>query len=148
MIRLSSGLRRSVVSNYGLGSMLQGGRIDIYAGPQPLSADTGAASAPIAVITQDGLLDSPDGGLLLAQGATAGTLTHHGLWLMTGIASGVAAWWRFVGDVDDDGGATSSSYVRLDGAAGEGFEAPGFPTVVPEAVIEIQRFLLTLPANN
>lgn len=148
MIRLSSGLRRSVVTNYGLGSMLNGGRIDIYAGPQPISADIGVVAAPIAVITQDGLLDSPDGGLLLAQGAVAGTLTHHGLWLMTGIAVGTAAWWRFVGDPEDMGSLDSSSDVRLDGAIGEGFEASGLPTIIPEAVIEIQRFLLTLPANN
>lgn len=148
MIRLSSGLRRAIISTTGLGSMLNGGRIDIYSGPQPESADLGAPSPPIAVVTQDGSMASETMGLLLAQGDVAGTLVHNGLWIMTGLAAGTASWWRFSGAPYDDGTATSTFYPRLDGAIGEGFEADGLPAITPEAAVEVLRFLITLPANN
>ena len=148
MIRLSSGLRRAVVTNTGLGSMLNGGRIYIYAGAQPESADLAAPLPPLAIVTQDGDPRMEEGGLLLAQGDVAGTLTHAGVWIVSGLSAGTAAWWRFVGDPLDAGTYESPNAVRLDGAMGEGFSAQGFPLIALEAFIEVDRFLLSLSANN
>lgn len=148
MIRLSSGLRRAVVTDTGLGSMLNGGRIDLYASAQPDSADQGATGTPIAVITQDGDRTPEASGLLLAQGEEAGTLTNAGVWIITGLAAGTASWWRFVGDPQDTGENDSIFAVRLDGAVGEGFSAQRLPAIALEAFIEVDQFLLTLPANN
>ncbi len=147
MIRLSSGLRRAVVSTTGLGSMLNGGYIAIYGGAQPESADAGATTDPLALITQDGAMSPAARGLLLAQGEAAGTLTHSGLWILTGLTAGIAAWWRFMGDPYDTGTETVPILPRLDGPVGEGLEATGLPVIVPESIVEVQRFLLTLPAN-
>lgn len=148
MMRLSSGLRRAVVSNTGLGSMLNGGRIHLYAGAQPVSADIGATGVLVAIITQDGALSAQDSGLLLAQGDAAGTLVNSGSWVISGIVAGTAHWWRFVGDPQDTGTDDSIFAVRLDGAIGEGFSAEGLPAIPLEAFIDVDKFLLTLPANN
>ena len=147
MIRLSSGLRRALVTTTGLGSMLNGGHIALYGGAQPESADDGATTEPLALITQDGAMALEARGLLLAQGEAAGTLTHSGVWILTGLAAGTATWWRFMGDPYDTGAETGPLLPRLDGAVGEGLEATGLPEIVPESAVEVLRFLLTLPAN-
>ena len=153
MIRLSTGLRRSLATTTGLGSMLNGGYIFLFGGVQPMSADTGSTSDPLAIITQDGgpMFDgavTDANGLLVTEGPTAGTLANSGIWIATGLKAGTATWWRFVSISSDFGTVTSTAYPRVDGGIGEGLEAIGFPAIAPESTYEITRFLLTLPASS
>ena len=119
-IRVSSGLSRSMLSTYGLTSMMDYGVIDIYSGAQPASASNAPTGTRLAQITNDGDVFIPttaQGGLRIVLG-DAGGLIKSGTWRMKGIADGTAGWWRWKWNEPDDD-SNSLYYPRLDGAVGE-----------------------------
>lgn len=146
-IRLSSGLRDSIVSNYGLGAMMYKGHIQVYSGAQPASADMPPTGTLLAFVTQDGLpipVPGDDvGGLMLQLGANAGELVNDGSWVMKGVASGTPGWWRFVA-APIDAGMLSVTACRIDGAVGDSI-APALGPVTPATSETLAGFLLTLP---
>lgn len=148
MIRLSSGLRTSIITNYGLGMLMQLGRIYLYSGSQPEYADAAPTGTKLAVVCQDGILPAPDvdaGGLQLRGGTDPGTLVNDGNWVLKGLATGTPSWWRFVWNGEDNE-ATSNYYPRIDGQVGESLvlSTPGV-TATTEAAIS--SFFLVFPSQ-
>lgn len=146
MIRLSSGLRSSIVTNYGLGLLMQYGRIHVYTGSQPLSADFAPTGTLLATVSQDGITPISDqlpGGLELSGGAQAGQLVKVGTWVIRGSVAGTPGWWRFVWNSEDD--ASDSTFLpRIDGMVGESLVL-GFPMISAFTSAEVAAFSLVLP---
>lgn len=147
-IRLSSGLRTSMVLDYGLERMMRFGHIRIYTGPQPQSADNPPLGTYIARVSADGLTPvtgQQTGGLRLQQGGIAGSLDMLGDWTLVGIASGTAGWWRFVWNSPDDH-SESQEYPRIDGLVGESLLLDE-TSITPSTNITVNEFFLLLPSQ-
>lgn len=120
MIRLSTGLRNALMGASGLRAMMNRGVIDVYSGAPPALADMAPTGTHLARITQDGLTFIPGstpGGLVLKKGL-AGQLINDGSWVMTGLNTGAAGWWRWKWNGDDPG-TFSLFYPRVDGLVNE-----------------------------
>lgn len=148
MISISSGLRSAMVTNYGLGVMMQYGHIRVYSGPQPPSADYPPTGTLLGIVSTDGVTPLPGvfaGGLAFAGGLDAGSLVMSGNWVLKGVAEGVPGWWRFVWN-DTDNDSFSTYYPRIDGAEGDSFSL-GAASISVATNTPISSFLLVLPAN-
>ena len=145
-VRLSSGLRTAIVTNYGLGAVMQYGHIRIYTGTQPDSADLPPTGSLLAVVCADGITPVPStttGGLELAGGVAPGSLVLGGNWIIKGRSSGVPGWWRFVGcELDTD--LPTSYFPRIDGVLGESLVL-GFNDITPATNVAVAGFTLILP---
>lgn len=118
-IKLSTGLKRAAGSITHLRQALRYGVLDLYDGVQPESADHAATGTLVARITTGGLPFAPGAaaaGLALIEGP-GGALVRGGPWVLKGLASGTARWFRWRGNGFDSGGASALA-VRLDGAVG------------------------------
>lgn len=114
-VRLSTGMRNKMLDG-GTGGGIKGslnlGFINIYSGPQPLSADTGATGTLLGTVSVNaggtGLtFDAADAGVIAKAAAEA--------WKFNGVASGTAGWFRFypaAGTPAD----TSTTEARIDGS--------------------------------
>lgn len=141
-IRLSSGLRDAVISNWGLGAAMSGGHIQIYTGTQPASADQPPTGTLLARITQDGVPAPGAGGLKMQLGTNAGDLANLGAWVMRGLADGAPGWWRFVAEPADAGQITTE-LCRIDGAVGESVQ--GMPSLItPATNLPLAGFIFSL----
>lgn len=119
-IRVSAGLGRSMLSDYGFTAMMNYGVIHIYSGEQPLSASNAPIGTHLGIISTDGDVFTPgdvSAGLLLEL-AESGGLLNASTWVLKGVADGTAGWWRFKwNSVDDD--SNSLYYPRMDGTVGD-----------------------------
>jgi hypothetical protein len=131
MIKLSTGLRAAMLSDYGMRAMMYKGRILVYSGTQPADADDAPIGTLLGMVTQDGLPAVPGddaGGLLLTTPPGIPTLlTHEGNWVFKGTASGSPGWWRFVWNLNDTG-AESPFFPRIDGSVSD--TVINFPSAV------------------
>jgi hypothetical protein len=110
MIKTSTGLRNAVLGTSSLATALSGGKIRIFSGAQPDTADhaeTGTLLCEISVNdTGTGLsFESPAGGMMVKDAGET--------WSGTNLATGVATWYRHVGSADS--GALSTSEPRIQG---------------------------------
>ena len=142
-VRMSSGLRHAVVTNYGVGMMMNGGYIQVFSGGQPPSADDQATGTLLGFITQDGLpLPLPgdsEGGLQL-RGGRIGEIVNDGNWVLKCVTAGAPGWWRFVSQQIDPG-VFSQSAVRIDGCVGDSlFEIP--PSLTAQSTTPVAGFTL------
>lgn len=114
-LKTSTGLRNGVLSGGSLKSLLDGGRINIYAGTPPATADDAVGSATLlCAIT----LDSTGAGINLDTAAAGGVLQKAPgeVWSGANVAGGVAAWYRHVAAGDD--GTLSTTAPRVQGLVG------------------------------
>jgi len=117
-IRLSDALRNRMLdggSNGGIKACFNLGFISIFNGSQPSSANTGATGTLLGLVTVNG-----DGSTGLGFDASvAGVISKAAAqtWRFTGLAAGVAGWFRLwaVGDTITN---TDSTKPRLDGVCG------------------------------
>ena len=114
-LRLSTGLRAAMLNggvNGGVKGALDGGFIDIYSGPQPVSADTGATGTLLATVSVNA-----EGGGLHFDTTASGTLAKAAgeNWKFTGLAVGTAGWFRFY-PKGGSPGAASTAEARFDGS--------------------------------
>ena len=121
MARFSTGLRNALISNYGLGLMMNGGIIRLYSGTIPESPDGTPTGTELGRITTDGLEfvfpnDTFSAGLML-QMVSPGVIINAGNWRLKGIATGTAAWWRWCW-AGEDLQEYSTYYPRVDGLLG------------------------------
>lgn len=149
MIRLSTGLRNALVLNAGLGEMMNGGIIRVYGGSPPSSPDDPPAATLLATITTDGKVfypgnDTEGAGLLLSYVSPA-SIVKNGRWMLKGVGSGVAAWWRWCWSLPDDQ-YYSTYYPRIDGDAGPaGALVLSAVDITPATLIEIGVFQVVFP---
>lgn len=123
MARFSTGLRNALMSNYGVGLMMNGGIIHVYSGTRPTSPDKAITTGSVLLgkITTGGKVfiapEDPNGaglnliiespGILLAD-------TSVDDWRLIGEASGRANWYRWMWRYPDP--LTESDYYpRVDG---------------------------------
>ncbi|MGL6290508.1 MAG: hypothetical protein ACRC2H_07480 [Silanimonas sp.] len=96
---------------------LNNGCILIYDGDKPLQASEPPGGALIARITRNGgpwVAGSPANGLQWEDRGGIIAKPLDDAWILKGIATGEARWFRIVGNAPDDGGF-SNNLVRLDG---------------------------------
>jgi len=146
MIRLSSGLRRSMITSHGLQAMMNYGRIYLYTGQQPASANDAPSGTLLGYISNNGDAPVPGtttGGLILVQGFDAGTLEKFGTWTLKGIAQGTVGWWRFVWNASDSG-SVSQTNPRIDGSYGDSFVMSD-PFISVGQSTDIASFIISFP---
>ena len=145
-LRISSGLRDAVVTNYGLGQMMQSGFIQIFSGEQPLTPDEPPNGVLLAQITQDGLpipIPGDSAGGLQLIGGDIGEIVNYGNWIIVGVSGGTPGWWRFVAGNIDPGGYSNTA-CRIDGSVAECIT--GLPEFITgSTMLPMSRFSLTLP---
>lgn len=149
MINLSSALRAAMATDYGLGAMMQRGCIKIFTGPPPLNSDKAEQGTLLGQITQDGLpftAGNATGGLQLKAGPTYGACQNDGNWVLTVAASGLAGWWRFVWNSQDNGSANEFT-PRIDGRMGEGLWLPNKNLVSGDTLL-ITSFSFFIPPTS
>lgn len=110
MIKTSTGLRNAVLGTSSLAAALSGGKIRIFSGAQPETADHAETGTLLCVIsvndTGTGVtFEAPSGGMMVKKAAE--------VWSGTNLAGGVAAWYRHVGGSDT--GVLSTSEPRIQG---------------------------------
>lgn len=105
--RLSTGLVKKMVDTGSVRSILTGGKIQIYSGSQPASADAAATGTLLLEIDPITFDADGTGGVLRQTAATD--------WSGTIEASGTAGWYRICEEADD-GASASTTLARMDGA--------------------------------
>lgn len=121
MLRFSTGLRNGILNATGIKEAMADGVIRIYSGAQPLSADSAATGTLLLEVTVDAgafTHGSPDNGLEFdapSEGVLSKAAAEN--WRGTGLATGVAGWFRFCANPLDSGGA-STTLARIDGSVG------------------------------
>ncbi len=143
----------SVVNGKTFKQLLKYGKIDIYSGSQPASADSAETGTKLASITLDAgsfTAGSSTNGLLLADPANGIISKDAGQsWRGFGIANGTAGWFRFYDNGYITGADTSNVSPRFDGSVG----LTGADLVLSNVsitvggIVEITTFELTLPAS-
>jgi len=116
-LRLSTGLVNGLMEESGksLANLLDNGKMRIYTGSQPLSADAAETGTLLAVISSTCGTGAEDG--LKYGTASSGVLPiGEPAWQGAVIAAGVAGWFRIYDENDVMG--SNGTAVRLDGAIG------------------------------
>ena len=151
-IRFSTGLRTGMLNATGLQEALANGKLKLFSGPQPATAD------------------AAEQGTLLCEGTLAGGTFVHGTstnginfgtatsavidkaaaetWSGTADASGVIGWFRLVGN-PSDAGASSTTLARIDGnvgTSGADLNIANVTMVADETPVGISEFEFTFPA--
>ena len=114
-LKTSTGLRNGALATGSVKSLLDGGRINIYAGTPPATADDAVGGATLlCAIT----LNSTGAGINLDSAASGGVLQKAPgeVWSGANVTSGVAAWYRHVAAGDD--GTLSTTAPRVQGLVG------------------------------
>ena len=150
MIALSTGLVRSIMTEYGFQSMMDRGVIELYPGSRPGSANDATPVPPIARITQDGGLftpgSSPQFGLQLQESTELGTIASRGNWVCKGINYGTPTWFRWYW-AQGDPRTNSVFYPRIDGTVGQDLVLQD-QTVTSGSEFTLDAVYISLPQIN
>ena len=147
-IRLSTGMRNKLLDGGATGGVknaLNLGFINLYPGSQPLSADTGATGTILGTVSVNG--DGVTG--LGFDAASAGAISKAAAqtWRFTGLADGLAGWFRFYAAGDTPSG-TSTTAARIDGSIGSAGADMNITNVNIQtgALSTVDSFTINMPA--
>lgn len=118
--RSSTGFVNALLTGTAFADIFLNGCIEVYSGAQPATADAAATGTLLARVTRDGgawVAGSPGSGLQFDVSGRFVTKRFDHRWVLKGIATGVAGWYRLKGNAVDAGGV-SLLLPRLDGAVG------------------------------
>ncbi len=149
----STGFASALLGGQSFASIFHNGVMEVRSGPQPASADAAATGTLLGYITRDGnpfTPGSPSAGLQFQHSGRLVMAHPAHVWYFTGIANGVAGWFRLRANAPDSG-AYSPLAPRIDGAVG-GFETPGdiqlrmtSTTITPATQFPINQWFYGLP---
>lgn len=114
-LKVSTGLRNGMLDSGSVKDQMDGGRINIYAGAVPASADDALGGATLlSVIT----VNSTGTGINFDTAAVGDTLSKapSEVWSGVNVASGIATFYRHV--ADGDTAALSATEPRIQGEIG------------------------------
>jgi hypothetical protein len=149
-LRLSNGAKTGLANASGLKTLFNGGKMNIYTGGQPTTADLAETGSLLATITVAS-------GAVSTAGLTFGTAAEGLLpksadvWSGTCVA-GVAGYFRFYGTLGTTGlmgsSGTAGTGIRLDGNVGvSGSDLVlSNTTLAAGATVTIDSFTLEVPA--
>ena len=142
-IKTSTGLRNAMLATGSAKAALDGGRINIYAGAAPATADAAVGGATLlCAIT----LNSTGTGILFDTAAVNGVLAKKPseTWSGSIVATGTAAWYRHVAAADD--GTLSTTAPRIQGTiALIGADLNLDPSFVSGQTKVIEHYIVALP---
>ena len=112
-LKASTGLRNAVLGSNSLRTVMAGGRINIYAGTEPATADDAVGGATLLCVISN---NSTGTGINFDTAAVAGILSKAPAEVWSGInaATGTATWYRHV--AVGDTGASSTTQPRIQGS--------------------------------
>lgn len=149
-VRVSTRFKELILGPTAFETIFDRGRILIYSGPQPDSADDAVQGVLLAQITAGGIAWQPNGGAGGLQFERSGAWCAKRadqVWRMVVEETGAAGWFRLVGkDIDDGHGSFSSP--RLDGVIGTGGAVDltlESTALLAGASVPVQQFLYTIP---
>lgn len=149
-IRVSTKFKELILGPSSFESIFNGGRIVIFTGAQPISADYPIQGTAIADVTTNGSAWVPNGspaGLNFARDGAWATAAPGAFWRLTGVAAGTAGWFRLFGKVLDSGDYSFET-ARMDGTVGitSAFDLRLPTTAITSGyTIPIQQFLFSFP---
>lgn len=142
-IKNSTGLRNAMLATGSAKAALDGGRINIYAGAAPATADDAVGGATLlCAIT----LNSTGTGILFDTAAVNGVLAKKPseTWSGSIVATGTATWYRHVAAADD--GTLSTTAPRIQGTiALIGADLNIDPDFVSGQTKVIEHYVVALP---
>lgn len=142
-IKTSTGLRNAMLASGSAKAALDGGKINIYAGAAPATADDAVGGATLlCAIT----LNSTGTGILFDTAAVNGVLAKKPseTWSGSIVATGTATWYRHVAAADD--GTLSTTAPRIQGTiALIGADMNIDPAFVSGQTKVIEHYVLALP---
>lgn len=118
-VNCSTGFRSAILGPASFESIFNGGCIDIYAGAQPTHADMAPTGTLVGRVTAGGgawVEGNSENGLAYQRSGHRVTGSAAQPWVLRGLASGTAGWFRMRGVVDP--GVLSQVAPRIDGAIG------------------------------
>ncbi len=134
-LRLSTGLRNALLGTNGWKGLMSGGKLTIWTGGQPASADYTETGSKLAELT--------------ATFGTAadGSITVAASWSGTVAVAGIAGWFRLYGTAGTTG--SSATEVRLDGNCGVSGADLNFTnsSLRLGAALTCDEFTITEPAS-
>lgn len=152
-VNTSTGFATALLGGASFASIFNNGVIEIRSGPQPANADAAATGTLLAYITRDGGVftpGSPTNGLQFEHNGRMIFSNPLHQWVITGVGTGVAGWFRLRGNAPDDG-AFSLALPRIDGAVGL-YGAPGdiqlqmtTTSIVPSTTIHMTQWFYGMP---
>lgn len=147
-LRVSNGFKVLILGPNSFVDIFQGGRILLYSGVQPNSADDAPTGTLIAEVTLNG---QPWGGMtglsFVATGSYVGKDPGQH-WKTHVLNAGTVGWFRLAGPDEVDPDDLSFTYPRIDGSVGETGAAQLLMKETTLALldeIELKQFLYTIP---
>ena len=142
-IKTSTGLRNAMLATGSAKAALDGGRINIYAGAAPATADDAVGGATLlCAIT----LNSTGTGILFDTAAVNGVLAKKPseTWSGAIASTGTAAWYRHVAAADD--GTLSTTAPRIQGTVALiGADLNIDPNFISGQTKVIEHYAIALP---
>lgn len=149
-ITVSTKFKELILGANSFADIFNGGRILLYDGAQPATADAAVLTPAIAEITAGGQVWAPGGnsagGLQYEIAGQWVTKATAQVWKLNTLNSGTPTWFRIFSSADDSN-ALSYSYARIDGAVSD---TPATELVIPNVSLvqgnrlDIQQFLFTI----
>ncbi len=150
-VQLSTGLRNGMLNATGFAEAFANSVLYIYSGPQPLNADAAVQGTLLGIVTKASgafAFGTSSNGLNFGTPAAGVVAKDTNTWSMVAIATGVAGWFRLMGNPVDALG-TSTTLARMDGSvstAGGDLNLSSV-NIVTAAPTTVDVFQFTLPAS-
>lgn len=145
-IKASTGLRNKLLDTNPLKTIFNLGFLNIYSGPLPSTADDALVGGTHTLLVQI-CNNNTTTGLTFAASASNGAITKNlsETWSKQAVATGTAAFFRFV--APGDTGGSSTTEARLQGSVGTSGADLNLTTVslVSSTLYTVDSFSVTLP---
>ena len=145
MLQVSTKFKELILGSSSFASIFNNGRILVYSGAQPASANFEPTGTLLAEISTNGtpwaVNGAGGGGLQFAQ--SGAYVLAASPWRMRVVADGTAGWFRLYGPALDPD-ELSYAWPRIDGAIGSELILEN-PALVAGQSIPVQQFTYTIP---